>query len=171
MRRTGDISSTQEQQELKEKKWGLEQQLAVPANTKILALFTITQKKYDVQFTADVIITGYVAIWNKDRIDVNVPGGPDKHWLWFIPITNVFLERPTAGFVVQGDAVVFKTRGIFKGLEGIKSQIPLKEYPADALATGLAPEAEFVLPGQGLQIRYAVTPPLSACSSGLPRAT
>jgi hypothetical protein len=166
------FSSTQEKQEQDEVSWDFEQQLTVPANTKNESSLIIVQQKYDVSFVADVVLTGYVAIWNASKIDVNNPGGSDRHWLWFIPIARVFREYPVQGYVVQGNAVVFKSHGVFKGVEGVNSFVRIDEYPSGPKViapsteqdNALKPEAEYIIPVSGVQIRHAETPPLEAFS-------
>jgi hypothetical protein len=122
------LSSTQQHEDSTTRYWSREEQVTVPAQTLIRAKMTIMQEKYDMDFAADVTITGYVAIWLKDKRDVRRNNG-SKHWLWFIPVSRVFQDRPVAGFTVLANgAVTFKARGRFKGVQGFKCIIRFDEY-------------------------------------------
>lgn len=161
------LSSTQEKQEQDEVGWEIEQQLEVPPNTKFVGTLVITQQKYDLNFEVEIVVTGYVAIWNRDKIDVNKPGGSDKHWLWFIPITTVFQQHPVPGY----SAVVFTAHGVFSGIEGVNSYLKVEEFPAaEELAVGQqpSPEATYIIPLDGPQPRFAQTPPLEAFALRFP---
>jgi Clostridium epsilon toxin ETX/Bacillus mosquitocidal toxin MTX2 len=158
------LSSTQEKSETDSQFWDYENYTFIPANTKISAQYIIMNQKYDVPFIADVSLSGYVAIWNKDKIDVNNPGGSDRHWLWFIPISSVFTDYPVQGYVVRGSKVLYQVHGTFKGIQGISSYLKLEEYPISVDSDQLLsndfsqlppPENTSIIPISGVQIRYA----------------
>jgi hypothetical protein len=167
------FSSTQEKQEQDEVGWEIEQQLEVPPNTKFIGTLVITQQKYDLNFEVEIVVTGYVAIWNRDKIDVNNPGGSNKHWLWFIPITTVIQQHPVPGYKIQGSAVVFTVHGVFSGIEGVNSYLKVEEFPAgeEQAAVGQQPnpEATYIIPLVGPQPRSAQTPPLEAFALRFPK--
>ena len=86
------ISSTQSQTKSETRTWEISREVTMPPKSKIVMTWTINEKESSAIFYADVVLTGYVATWNKDKIDVNNPSGSHKHCLWFIPIERVFRE-------------------------------------------------------------------------------
>lgn len=77
---TADVSveTTQSKSKTKTETWEVDRDVDVPAHTKMDIIWTIHQKQYSAKFYADVILNGYVAIWNDDKIDINHPGGKDE---------------------------------------------------------------------------------------------
>ncbi|MCG8642390.1 MAG: ETX/MTX2 family pore-forming toxin [Desulfobacterales bacterium] len=135
-----NFSSTQTKTETKTQAWSVSQPVRVPAYTEVDAELSIEQKKYDIDFTSDIIIGGWVAIWNNDKINL----GNGKHWLYFFPVSKVLHDKPHRGYTVRGNRVVFKAKGTFKGVQGIGTRVKLSQtslkHPEKKLARLLAME-------------------------------
>lgn len=69
-------------------------------------LSTTYEKQSTATFYVDVIITGYIAISNNDKIDL---GYTDKHWLWFIPGARIVTYMTTYQSKVATDCHVYIT--------------------------------------------------------------
>ena len=123
-----DFSSTQSWTDSETQRWSVSQPVKVPPHKKVTAVLAIEQKKYDIDFTSNLVIGGWVAIWNNDKIDL----GNGKHWLYFFPVSRVLIDKPHPGYVVRGNEVVFKAKGKFTGMQGVGSRVKLTQYPLDA---------------------------------------
>ncbi|MDN4055635.1 ETX/MTX2 family pore-forming toxin [Massilia sp. YIM B02763] len=136
------LSSTQQQEDSTTRYWAREEQVSVPPRTLIKAKMVIMQEKYDMDFVADVTLSGYVAIWLQDKRDVNNKNGSDLHWLWFIPVSSVFRDRPVDGYhVISGGTVQFQSRGRFVGVQGFKCIIQYEQFSLAPSADGAPPQA------------------------------
>jgi hypothetical protein len=125
------LSSTQQQEDQTTRYWSREEQVPVPPRSLIKAKMVIMQAQYDMEFTSDVTLTGYVAVWLKDKRDVYNPTGNNFLWLWFIPVGTVFSAQPVPGFtVVSNSEVRFQAKGRFKGVQGYKCVIDFQQYGA-----------------------------------------
>ena len=122
-----NFSSTQSKTETITQTWSVSQPVRVPPQTKVDAVLDIEQKKYDIDFTSDIIIGGWVAIWNNDKISL----GNGKHWLYFFPVSKVLHDKPHRGYAVRGNKVVFKARGNFTGVQGVNSRVKLSQTPLE----------------------------------------
>ena len=141
---TTDLSleSTQGQTKTESQSWEIDRNVKVPAQTRMDMVWTITQKQSSATFYADVILTGYIAIWNNDKIDVNNPGGSDKHWLWFIPIGSAFTQMKSWGisvpsqYTINSDgSVTYSASGQCQGESGFNTTFTLKETPLSMTAS------------------------------------
>ena len=136
------ISSTQSQTESETRTWEIDREVTTPPKSKIVMVWTINEKESSAIFYADVVITGYVAIWNKVKIDINNPGGSDKHWLWFIPVDQVFREMQSYGISVPSQysigwgSVTYKASGLCKGKSGFNTTFTVTQYPPPDLKSG-----------------------------------
>lgn len=156
------LSSTQQQEDSTTRYWSREEQVAVPPYTLIKAKMVIMQEKYDMDFVTDVTLTGYVAIWLKDKRDINTKNGSDLHWLWFIPVSKVFRDRPVSGYeVLSNGAVNFKSRGRFQGVQGFKCVIRYQEFASTAPdSQGVKQEGPLIKSWEELVEGYEVQPAL-----------
>ena len=90
-----------------------------------------------------MIVSGWVAIWFNNKIDLNRPGGKDLHWLWFpSPLSVVRKVRPT-GFMALPGGVIFNATGSIQADVGLESRLivaesPLPESLRRELAVGVA---------------------------------
>lgn len=132
------LESTQSQTKTETKTWEIDRDVRVPAKTKVDMTWTISQKEVTATFYADVILTGQIAIWNKDKIDINHPDNKDKHWLWFINIADAFRQMKSWGihvppqYSIHGNSVTFKASGQCRGESGYSTTFQLKETPTEA---------------------------------------
>lgn len=94
------FDSTKSSTQTETQDWEINREVSVPPRTKVDMSWTINEKQSSATFYADIILTGYLAIWNNDKIDPNNPGGDDRHWLWFIPVDEAFKEMKDWGVSV-----------------------------------------------------------------------
>ena len=119
------FEATQSKTEKQTVKWEIDRNVVIPPYSKLDMIWTIKQDRVSCKFYADVIIGGYFAIWNRDRIDVNNPGGNDKHCLWFIPITMAFNQMDQWGisypseYTYSGWSMKFQASGDCVGEAGM----------------------------------------------------
>jgi len=87
----------------------------------------ISSQSYNVNFTESVLLQGYVAIWNNDKVN--------GHWLWFHPIESIFQDCinnniiDTSGYSVIAGGVTTQAKGVFTGSQGISVGITAMQYP------------------------------------------
>ena len=146
------FSSTQSETETESQSWEIDREIAVPAHTEVDMTWTINEKQSTANFNADIVLTGYFAIWNKDKVDVNNPGGSDKHWLWFIPIDEAFKQMNSFGIPVPSlyttgpGSVTYTASGDCTGVSGFNTTFQLKQtpLPKNARSTKPAPHARTI---------------------------
>lgn len=129
-----NFSSTQQWSSSRTRGWNVSQPIVVPPHSKVTSTVTIAQRSYNVEFTSDIVIGGYIAIWNEDKI--NLGGG--EHWLYFFPVSKVIMDKPQPGYEVRGNEVVFKAKGILKGVYGLNSVVKAKQSPLDMAGANLS---------------------------------
>ena len=117
------FEATQTKTESKTQKWTVSQPIKVQPRSSVTATMTVDEKKYDIDFTSDIRISGYVAIWNNDKIDL----GGGKHWLYFFPVSKVIRENPTPNYEVQGNDVIYHAKGVFTGVQGVGTRVTLTQ--------------------------------------------
>ncbi|QHC22602.1 cytotoxin leucocidin [Streptomyces sp. GS7] len=116
------LSSTQEFAHKEVQNWSVDLPLKIPPKSVIEASLVIGTQKYDIDWTATVNMAGSVAIWFNDKVDLNHDG--DHHWLWFVPIEEVFRDCrthsivDTTGYEVTADGVDAFASGKFSGGQG-----------------------------------------------------
>lgn len=126
------LSSTQTTNHTSTQSWTETCPVNVPADSSVKCDLIIDTASYDINFTASVLLSGYVAIWFKDKVAVN-PN--DKHWLWFIPIANVFSDVidnnliSTDGYQIVNGGVLATAQGVFSGSQGITANVRTDQYP------------------------------------------
>lgn len=121
------LSSTQGATSSNTQTWQVNTPINVPANSSVKADMVISSQSYDVNFTASVLLQGYVAIWNNDKVN--------GHWLWFHPIDSVFQDCisnniiDTSGYSIASGGVMTQATGIFSGSQGISVGVTAYQYP------------------------------------------
>ena len=116
--------------------WEIDQPIHIPARSKMDMIWTIIEKQSLATFCGDIILTGYFAIWNNDKIDIHK--GADKHYLWFIPVVNAFRQMKDFGITVPSqynigyNSVTYKASGECKGNSGFNTTFSLKQSPLTA---------------------------------------
>ena len=120
-----NLSSTQSKTVSKTQEWSISQPVKVPPHKKVNAAVCVNKMNYDIDYTMDVVISGFVAIWNKSKIDL----GDGKHWLYFFPVAHVLIDKPYPGYAVRGNKVVFTTKGKIKGVQGVEATVVLTQQP------------------------------------------
>lgn len=139
------FSATQSKTEKETREWTVTQPVIAQPYTKVDAIMTIAEKKYDIDYEADLVISGWVALWNENKINL----GNGDHWLYFFPVTYVIQENPKPGYAIRGNDVVFTARGQFTGVQGVGTSTVLNEYPLDHETGAVASQKP---------IQYAVAP-------------
>ena len=82
-------------------------------------------------FAAETLLQGYVAVWCRDQVN--------GHYLWFYPIERVFngvinyLLADTSGYTHGPQGLIATARGTFTG-QGLSVGIATKEFPLPSTA-------------------------------------
>jgi len=124
---TLSLSSTQSQTTTNSQTWQVNAPLNVPPNSSVKADMVISTQSYSINWIATVLLQGYVAIWNNDKVN--------GHWLWFIPIDSVFQDCisnniiDTSGYSIVGGGVLTQANGVFTGSQGISVGVTANQYP------------------------------------------
>lgn len=138
------FSSTQGASFNKTEKWAVSMPIVAPPESHIDALMVVTTAQYDIQWTAVCLLDGSVAIWFNNKVALN-PG--DYHWLWFIPIEQVFSDCQqyniidTTGYQVVAGGVLATSTGTFTGGQGVGVAIQVKQTP---ISSGSDPAGQAV---------------------------
>lgn len=130
------LSSTQEFAHKETQTWSVDLPLKIPAKSVVEASLVVGTQRYDIDWSATVSMSGMVAVWFNEKVDLN--GGSDVHWLWFVPIQDVFRDCrthnivDTTGYEITADATVnaFAT-GTFSGGQGVSLNINTVQKPLD----------------------------------------
>ena len=137
------LSTTQGATKTAEKTFGVQLELTVPPYTTLSAQQIVMRQTYDIPWTAEVILTRYVAVWFRNRWAMG--GDPnDQHFLWFIPIAEVFRACrevnlvDLTGYENLGWGVKAIASGKFSGAQGVSSHVNVDEHPTVA-EQGAAP--------------------------------
>eukprot|EP01139_Manchomonas_bermudensis_P002516 Amastigsp_a4961_3.p1 type:complete len:284 gc:universal Amastigsp_a4961_3:935-84(-) len=124
---TLSLSSTQSETVTNTQTWSVNTIVNIPAMSSIKADIVIGTQSYNINFTATVMLNGYVAIWNNDKVN--------GHWLWFIPITQVFSDCinnsiiDTSGYSFVGGGISTTAKGVFTGSQGINVVVNTTQSP------------------------------------------
>jgi hypothetical protein len=122
-----NLSSTQEFTHKETQNWSVDLPLRIPPQSLIEASLVVGTQKYDIDWTATVNLAGNVAIWFEEKVDLNHDG--DYHWLWFVPIEEVFRDCrahsivDTAGYEITTDGVDAFASGKFGGGQGVSLNV------------------------------------------------
>ena len=134
-----NLSSTQAWTNTVERSWEVDQNIPQAPHSITEIEWLLDRKKAKGSFTANVVISGWVAVWFYDKIDLNDPNGKNLHWLWFPTAASIVREMKPAGFSVSGGNVIFNATGTIEADVGIESRLIVKETPLSTpmlLATG-----------------------------------
>lgn len=121
------LSSTQGATSSNTQTWEANTPINIPPNSSVKADMVISSQSYNVNFTESVLLQGYVAIWNNDKVN--------GHWLWFHPIESIFQDCinnniiDTSGYSVIAGGVTTQAKGVFTGSQGISVGITAMQYP------------------------------------------
>ncbi|WP_347218257.1 ETX/MTX2 family pore-forming toxin [Chryseobacterium sp.] len=124
------LSSTQKSTVTNTQSWSVNTMLTIPAQSSVKADIVIGTQSYNINFTVTVMLNGYVAIWNNDKVN--------GHWLWFIPITQVFSDCianniiDTSGYDIVGSGVSTTASGVFTGSQGVNVVVNTIQYPLNS---------------------------------------
>ncbi|KNB50620.1 cytotoxin leucocidin [Streptomyces caatingaensis] len=144
------LSSTQEFSHKETQNWSVDLPLKIPAKSVVEASLVVGTQKYDIDWTATVGLTGSVAVWFEEKVDLNHDG--DRHWLWFVPIEEVFRDcrangiADTSGYEITGDGVNAFASGTFSGGQGVSLSVNAVQKPLDGRARSSAAPVERTIP-------------------------
>ena len=124
-----NFSSTQGKSKTVERTWEVDQIIPQAPFSQTEIEWLLDRNVADGQFTAQVIVSGWVAIWFKDKIDLNHTGGKDLHWLWFPSAASVVRKMKPPGFTVYPSGVIFNATGSIQADVGLESRLMLREKP------------------------------------------
>lgn len=130
------LSSTQGSTTTNQQQWSVSQPIIAPAYSHIEAKMVVTTQQYDIKWQATCMLSGYVAIWFNDKVCLN-PNDP--HWLWFIPIDQVFRDCinnniiDTSGYQIVNGGVLAYSSGVFTGGQGVGVSINVHQSPLSRL--------------------------------------
>ncbi|MFC4518204.1 ETX/MTX2 family pore-forming toxin [Streptomyces ehimensis] len=129
------LSSTQEYTHKETQNWSVDLPLKIPAKSVVEASLVVGTQKYDIDWTATVNLSGNVAIWFNEKVDLNHDG--DNHWLWFVPIEQVLRDCrdngivDVTGYEITADGVSAFASGKFSGGQGVSLNINAVQKPLD----------------------------------------
>lgn len=127
-----DTSSTQGATTTKSQTWSVSHPIICPANSYVSARLNVSTATYDIPWTAQTYLNGYVAIWFNKRF---IMGTKDSaHQLYFVPIGSVIQNCidyniiATKGYTRVGwYDMIATSRGIFFGGQGTDMTITIEE--------------------------------------------
>lgn len=122
-----NLSSTQTTSTSNTQTWQVNTPVQVPAQKSVKADMVINTASYQVNYTAETLLSGYVAVWCRDQVD--------GHYLWFYPIGWVFTDvinnklADASGYTLGSGGVIATARGTFTGGQGLSVGVVTKQYP------------------------------------------
>ncbi|MFE6687567.1 ETX/MTX2 family pore-forming toxin [Streptomyces sp. NPDC057743] len=135
-----NLSSTQEFTHKETQTWSVDLPLRIPPKSAIEASLVVGTQQYDIDWSATVNMTGNVAIWFEEKVDLNHDG--DRHWLWFVPIEEVFRDCransivDTTGYEITADGVDAYASGTFGGGQGVSLNVNVVQKDLDGTSRG-----------------------------------
>ncbi|MFI1962859.1 cytotoxin leucocidin [Streptomyces pathocidini] len=137
-----NLSATQEFTHSTSQNWNVDLPLRIPPLSMVEAALVVGTQQYDIDWTARVALTGRVAVWFNNKVDLNHDG--DLHWLWFPQIQDVFNAVRANGLIDLHGYEIFdggvnaRAAGTFSGGQGVSisvntEQTPLKRGAAAAV--------------------------------------
>ncbi|WP_248921085.1 ETX/MTX2 family pore-forming toxin [Pseudomonas entomophila] len=132
-----DLSSTQGASTTKSSNYGASTTVPISPHTHGWGEVDLSFTELRTQWVGNASMVGCVAIWFNNKVALNNNG--DYHYLWFIPIQQVFSEIiqhniiSTSGYVVQGGGVLAQATGTFHSSMGLSLKTISHEqpYPGD----------------------------------------
>jgi hypothetical protein len=112
--------------------WGVNTAVTVPSNSSVQCSMVIATQSYNIPWSAQVTLTGYINVWLDDPIELPNSG---THRCWFFPIQQVIQDCinnkiiDVTGFTVVGGSVVTSASGSFQGSQGVNVSTQTKQYP------------------------------------------
>jgi|GEM_PF-2307970 len=149
---TLSFSSTQGATSSKKQSWSVSQPIIAPPSSHVDATMVVTTQEYDINWKATCRLAGSVAIWFNGKAALN-PG--DYHWLWFIPIEQVFAQCQqnnlidTTGYQIVAGGVLAYSSGTFRGGQGVGVTISVTQKPlqvTNAVASAAEPVVRYTIP-------------------------
>lgn len=129
-----ETSSTQTTTNTKTQTWSVTQPIVCSPNSYITARLNISTATYNIPWTAQTYLHGYVAIWFKKRFFMD--NRTSDHYLYFFPIGSVIVDCvqnnliSTNGYMKIGAYdIIANSKGIFFGGQGTEMNIAIEETP------------------------------------------
>ncbi|MFU2643205.1 ETX/MTX2 family pore-forming toxin [Pseudomonas aeruginosa] len=127
------LSSTQGASTSKSSNYGASTKVLISPHSHGWGEVALSFTELRTQWVGNVGLQGYVAIWFNNKVALNNDG--DYHYLWFIPVEQVFWECVqhnivnTSGYVVQGNGVLAQATGTFHSSVGLNLKTIAHERP------------------------------------------
>ena len=162
------VSRTESNTTSNEQSWAVENPFNIPPRSSMQMQLIVNQEKYNVPFTMDLFLRGWVAVWSNDKITF----GNESHWLYFWSLWDVIKDcaehgladvsafspnidrNPIGVETLQRTDAIFQASGLFTGLQGVSYIVRARQYP-------LRPEAAAgrLTISKGPAAQAAVLPP------------
>lgn len=129
-----NLSSTQGASSTESQSWEVMQPVLCPPHSHVTAQLIVNTAQYDIKWTADTLLDGYVAIWFKNRFFMD--GRSTDHHLYFFRIGSVINDCvknniiDTRGYKkVSGWNAIATSNGVFYGGQGTEMTVNVHETP------------------------------------------
>ncbi|MEZ0609291.1 ETX/MTX2 family pore-forming toxin [Fibrella sp. WM1] len=124
--------------------WSVEQPVTAPPMTILDTTMVIGTQSYNINWSANCLLTGYVAIWFNDKIKLS--GSNDTHHLYFVKIEKVFndckqnnlISIKSSEYAINNSSVSAFSSGTFYGGQGVGVQIQVDEQSIGGPSASLA---------------------------------
>lgn len=130
------FSSIQTTTDTKTETWTINETVTLAPKMETNATWVINQSQVTCPYTIDISMSGYVAIWFKDKIEYNGPSG-GSHWLWFIPVGTVAQSVNNPNFTSTDQGAKYSCVGAFTGVGATTASLSIVTYP---LGTVIPPQ-------------------------------
>jgi hypothetical protein len=151
------LSSTQTTSHSEKKVWTVKTPVVVPARKSVKCTMVINTEGYDLDFTADVLVDGDVAVYFEDPVNLSIPGAssfnrnfiPLALLLWEVDhlrLANTDGYRP--GQYTWGSQIWASPKGKFTGNQGVSVGVRAEQFPVRSSKTAAVravPEKSMIL--------------------------
>jgi hypothetical protein len=131
-----DVESQQQWSTTATEKWTVQETVTLAANRQTVYTWIINREEIDCPFTIAVNLTGNIAVWFDDKIDLNHPGGGNRHWLWYPGIQLIASELRDPNLTLAANGANLVTHGTFSGIGATTNYVDIKTYPLGTIAPG-----------------------------------
>jgi len=98
--------------------FNISQEVTIPAKKSVQATFVVSERDVEIPWSVDLEISGSFAVWFKKKWN--------DHYLWFMPVKNLWRENPH--FRLVDDKLLYTLKGTFTGAYGTTAHLYLKEF-------------------------------------------
>jgi hypothetical protein len=132
-----------------EKTWAMTVPVVVPAQSSVSSQFVVVTQDLNMTWSVSVVMSGYVAIWFSAQ--VILAGHDSAHWLWFVPIEQVFSECiansliDLTGYAIKDSTVTTAAKGTLTASGGISARVDWTPLQAHSESEG-QPKCSYSVP-------------------------